>query len=876
MPPVVAGVALAAGAFVAGGATLAGLAAASLLTQSIFQIGVGLALSGIAQEFMPKPSLGSRARTSTIREPVSPRSLIYGRVRTGGVLVFIHTNGKKDKYLHMVIAIATHSVQKIGAVYFNGEEAIDENGTPIAKLSSNVLIEKNLGTTNQAAFPQLISALPDKWTAAHRGRGIASVHLRLKFDTDLFPNGIPEVTFDIEGKNDIYDPRTMTTGYSENAALCLADYMSLTRFSIGAGIGDEDGINEAELIAAANICDEIVPLAAAASATIRDESSNDILDESGNALQSTAAAAGSTEPRYTCNGAISLEQSPRNVIQAMLTAMAGKAVWRGTDWHIQAGAYRTPSVTLTDRDVREAGLTLETRVTRSENYNGVRGQFVSPENDWQADDFPAYQSATYVAEDGEEVWADIALPFTISSATAQRLAKIQLETQRRQQSAKFSGQLRAYRAVTGETVNFDRARWGYVNKPFIVNNVSLGVENDALVADLSLRETSPLVYSWTATEEQIYNAAPRTTLPTPFDLDPPGVPSITEELYVTRENAVKSRLNLTWVEADSAYVVDYRVQARRTEDKDGNATGDSFVTVSTTSDLNAQINDVAPGLWEVRVRAINSAGVNSAFSTASKQVSGLLAPPNALTNLRIQKAGGRAELSWDQSVDLDVRVGGSIVIRHSESGTPNWANSVSFRTVDGAMAIASVPLKPGTYLVRPQDSSGIYGPVTSISTKGIQAVGFTQVGILTAEPTWSGTKTNAQVNGSALELISTSSPGTYEFAAGLDLTTVKARRVRSTIDVAAVNLGANIDDRTDNIDLWADFDDTEGAEIDVVVEWRYTDDDPAGSPTWSAWERVDSTEEEFRGAEFRAQLSTESPDFNILLSGLTVTADEAA
>jgi len=34
--------------------------------------------------------------------------------------------------------------------------------------------------------------------------------------------------------------------------------------------------------------------------------------------------------------------------------------------------------------------------------NGVRGQFVSPENDWQPDDFRPYPVAAYLAEDGGE------------------------------------------------------------------------------------------------------------------------------------------------------------------------------------------------------------------------------------------------------------------------------------------------------------------------------------------------------------------------------------------------------------------------------------------------------------------------------------------
>ena len=116
--------------------------------------------------------------------------------------------------------------------------------------------------------------------------------------------------------------------------------------------------------------------------------------------------------------------------------------------------------------------------------------------------------------------------------------------------------------------------------------------------------------------------------------------------------------------------------------------------------------------------------------------------------------------------------------------------------------------------------------------------------------------------------------GQYLFATAFDNLTVAAFRVRPDIDVSALNLGSTIDDRTSLIDTWVDFDDTEGAEIDVIVEMRHTDDDPAGSPTWSAWAQLDATEEEFRGAEFRARLITTSSDFNVLLAGLSVYIDE--
>ena len=74
-------------------------------------------------------------------------------------------------------------------------------------------------------------------------------------------------------------------------------------------------------------------------------------------------------------------------------------------------------------------------------FNGVKGVYVSPSNNWQRSDFPPYAQdskhgysgpaqyfgdANLAQDGGDRRWLDIQLPFTISAATAQRLAKVEL------------------------------------------------------------------------------------------------------------------------------------------------------------------------------------------------------------------------------------------------------------------------------------------------------------------------------------------------------------------------------------------------------------------------------------------------------------------
>jgi hypothetical protein len=844
MPFIVSAVTAIAGA-------ISGVLAAGGIGAALVRLGGTLLLSYASQALMPKPKVTLQARTVTVREPVVPRDMVYGRARKGGVITFLHASGSKDQFLHLVIVLAAHRVKSIGAVWFEGEIAVTGGGIAQGRWAGKITVEKRLGAEDQTAFASLIANIPDKWTAAHRLAGCAALYLRLTYDPDAFPGGIPNITVDLEGKDDILDPRTGARGYSENPALCLADYLAQSAYGLGAALGAADGTDAESVIEAANICDEIVPL-----------------------------SSGGSERRYSCNGVVSLAESPKTIIEGLLSAMAGRCAVQGGTWRIHAGAYRLPEVTLTADDVRAGGLVLATRVSQSANFNGVRGQFVSPENDWQPDDFPAHASEVYLAEDGgERKWHDLSLPFTISAAMAQRLAKIELERARRQMTVKLSGKLAAWRAGVGETVMLSYARWGFAAKPFEVQGISLDLtasgDGALLLPELILRETSPLVYDWQATEEEIYAAAPRTTLPGPADVPAPGTPHLAEEMYETRGGTgVRTLIKAHWTEAPSDFVRDYQIRARRVLDASGNPTGEDWISLGRTDQLFWEIRDVKPGRWEVAVKSLSVIGVSSPYVGAEIEILGLTAPPAVLESLTIQTAGGLAILKWLPSADLDVRIGGRIVIRHSGALTATWATSTSMDEVAGSDAVALVPLKPGTYLVRARDNSGNLGPVASVVTKGAQVLPFAPVMSLAADPGWIGDKINVAVDGAALKLSDIAAEGTFTFPVGMDFGGLRRVRLRSEIDVAALSLGGLFDDRTALIDSWLDVDDTDGAEIDVIVEARSTDDNPAGVPSWSAWSRLDSSEDEVRAVELRARLSSANPDYNVLVSKLRIHAEE--
>lgn len=813
------------------------------------RLGGSLLLSA-ASAALQKKQVPTQGRQITARSPVEPRELVYGFVRKGGLIVFMDTNTRvndvSNRYLDLIVVFATHRVKSIGAIYLDGRLAFAAgSSTATAAYNERAYVQRNLGASDQTAVGSFVGGFGGgQWTSAHRLRGVAHIGLRLVYDTKKYPNGLPNITAEIEGKDDILDPRTGMAGYTANAALCLADYMSLPQFGIGAQIGAADGIDQDDLIEAANVCDETV-----------------------------SKPGGGTEKRYECNGVVKLDVEPKGVIESMLTAMAGTVAWQGAAWKIHAGAYRIPAVALTMDDAR-GPMTLTTRRSRSDNCNAIRGQFISPENDWQPDDFPAYRSAAYLAEDqGELVWRDINLPFTTSSACAQRLAKIELERTRRQQSVSFAGNIAAWRAATGETVTLTYDLAGFAAKPFEVASMSLGMQDGGTIApDLILQETSPLVYDWTATEAQIYAAAPRTNLPNAFDLPPPGGVSVTESLYVTRAgDGVKARATITWTAAPTPFVAQYQVEEQ--------FAGGAWALVGRTDALTIDREDIAPGNWKFRVRAISSIGVTSDdVESMPVEITGLGAPPSALSGLTLQSAGGLAILQWAVSADLDVVIGGSIEIRHSTNAVPAWGNSTDLSRVHGGQALAVVALKPGTYLVRAEDSEGNPGPVVSISTVAAQALTFSTVGTLQEDTAFSGTKVNCTVSGGTLRLSASGggvfASGTYAFATTLNAGSSKRMRLRSVIQISAENVADLIDSRVGNIDDWQLIDGDANGEVNVMVEVQTTTDNPAGSPVWGSWFRLDASEVQAWGVRARATLTTTDTAFTPVVTQLRVISEE--
>lgn len=529
MPPVVAIVAtFAANATIAlTGSALAGIAVGNFIAANLVRMtlvaGLGIYSNARAKKAAAAMRAGlNQGRTVMLRQAITPRDIVYGQIRKSGPLVLMDQTGTKNEYLHMVVALAAHQCQAIDTVYFNGEAlTLDGSGnvTSPSRYSGYARVKKHLGTATQAADSDLVAESP-RWTSAHQGKLVCYLYVRVKWSAEVFPTGWPNVSALVSGKL-VYDSRTATTAYSSNWALCLADFLTDTRLGLGAALTE---IDDDALQAAANIADEDVELA----------------DET-------------TEKRYTINGQVTSDMIPGDVIDQMKRAGAGFCGYIGGRWVIHAGAYRAPTISLDEDDIR-APITIQTKISRADNFNAGKGVFVSPDNDWQMADYPPVTNATYEAQDdGVRIYQDFEWPFTTSNATAQRLTKIALERIRQPITVTLPCKLTAMQVQAGDNVRLSLTRMGWTNKIFEVESARFSIEQQqngpALGYDLVLRETASGVWDWNNGEETTIDLAPNTNLPSPTTVAAPTsllLASGNTEAYVQADGTVIPRIKATW------------------------------------------------------------------------------------------------------------------------------------------------------------------------------------------------------------------------------------------------------------------------------------------------------------------------------------------
>jgi hypothetical protein len=393
-------------------------------------------------------------------------------------------------------------------------------------------------------------------------------------------------------------------------------------------------------------------------------------------------------------------------------------------------------------------------------------------------------------------------------------------------------------------------------------------------------------YGWALTKRDI----------TDLDIVPNPPQNLTGvEVLYEAGGRVAAKLQLSWslVPGVNTYRVSYRRSPGNWEQR----------VVGAPS---IEILDTQVGTYEILVASVKTGIIFSRPAQLRFTTFGKTAPPANVTGaslLPINEASGI--LSWDRASDLDVRVGGRVLIRHSSRlDTPEWGEATSIvQAAAGNEVQKLVPLLEGSYLLRFEDDGGRLSPevayvVTDLPqpqprllvktyAEDAESPPFNGNGLNMLYSEYFGALIIGSVSlwDSAEGLVDSRAgmiddPGTaltepvaaqgeYEFGSTYSMNGVYDVNIRRRLQTRATSQLDLFDSRTGLFDDAADdFDGDFISAVDAALLVRSTQDNPSASPQWSEWREVANGIVRGRGFQFKLVATSGDSSQNILVEEL--------
>ena len=509
---------------------------------------VGVPLYFTARAMMPKVDMtGLLGRGTTHRNPITSRKIIYGRAKVGGPILYMAeaeysqsgTPGMDRGNLYVLVGLAGHQCAEIETVYFNDDALTINSTTGVVTAPSRYYPNSSpratiytglVGTTTQY-IGTTWGNNTDLDNATDKFKGICCLQVILGYDQEVWVGGVPALSAIVKGNDQLYDPRDASTGWSENPAIILRDYLTNTVYGMGISASMVD---DTLISAAANVCDETVSL-----------------------------SGGGTQKRYTCNGTLDTAHNYQQNIETILNSMSGFMVFSNGKFKVYAGEYRTPTVTITEDDL--AGpVNVIGKPSKREAINIVRGVAIGEWSNYQPTSYPEVRDSAAVTADGAELVAQLPLPMTNDSTMAQRLAKILLKRSRQQMTLNLSLKLSKFALEPGDTCSVTLESLGIKNKVFEIMQWTFGTsgsgEGLALTVDVQLRETDSSVYDWSTSEQNDPVAVPQIIITNPTSVDTPAF-SLTQTQGLSEDGTIIDQVEVNITDpTNNKFVYEYAIE----------------------------------------------------------------------------------------------------------------------------------------------------------------------------------------------------------------------------------------------------------------------------------------------------------------------------
>ena len=644
--------------------------------------------------------------------------VVYGERLIGGTRVFISTSGTDNIYLYVALVLCEGEINSIeeirvddkvvtfdGALSDNVQRNVASSDSNFFKADPNVqgssaestiIIEPHFGTDGQSAS-SLLSTLSD-WGTNHKLSGICYLALRFKWNPDVF-GGIPTVQAKIKGKKIVsYNSSLIaqTAAFSTNPAFCLLDYLTNERYGKGLAISN---INLQSFYDASVICEtQVTPYSSASDINI-----------------------------FDCNAVIDTSKKVIDNVREIVKGMRGYLPFVQGKYRLNIETTGSASISLDEDDII-GGYALASP-SKNSKYNRVIVSFVNPARNFQVDEiqFPPIDDSGLTSADRHSTMKSADGGFllegrfefrTITSPyQAEEMAEIILRRSREALGLNINVGFEAFDLHVGDLVNITLASLGFSSKTFRVLSMTF---NEDFTIGLSLIEYQASHYTWAT--KTVVASTPATNLPNPFTIQAPASVTLSDEMIEYADGVVLTRLNILIGASSDAFVQYYQVEAKL-------STESNFKIISNGQQLRHELlNVIDDATYDVRVKAINSFGVSSSYTSASRKIIGATEIPSDVDDLSVSMVGSnQMELSWTPVEDLDISWY-EIRFQNVTSGA-TWNESTPIAKVVRRKSNAvTLNAQVGSYCIKAVDKLGNSSANASIVSTNISGLqNFTNV-----------------------------------------------------------------------------------------------------------------------------------------------------
>lgn len=470
-------------------------------------------------------------------------------------------------------------------------------------------------------------------------------------------NGFPNFAAEIKGRK-VYDPRTLVTAWSDNPALCLADFIASSSYGLNrttASASVEDAADECDVVVGAAVRRRLNLIIEGVSTTRQH-------------LEALRAYAGCF--LVELSGDIKLVPDRP----------------RATDHTVTAADILAGSLKLSRRGVQDVPTVIDVRWTDTS---------VTP---WIERSAIAYAAGVVLGTTPRRE-SQISLPgiHLYSQAyreAVERLNHFTLEDL----EAEWTAFDEASAMQPGHIVSLTHPI-GLAAKLMRITEVS------AVTAGrwrIKAREYDPAAYTDVVASEPTYSD---TSLPNPANPDAVTGLVLTEEIYQMANGTWATRIKAVWDAVDYPYIKHFRVEVYCLLELIYAAFTDSALCrTGPMQDLTTYV---------VKVAVVSTIGSVGAVAQANIATLGKYLAPSNVPSITVFEAGGRVYASWEPAVDVDIW---RYEVRYGTTAG-SWATSTLLDRVD-ALRFNSDIIPTGTWkiYVKALDSVGLYSNAAAEAT----------------------------------------------------------------------------------------------------------------------------------------------------------------